>query len=198
MSVEFQPLSIVSLNPKTTFQHPPQPPERVSAESPAFDVMTDFNFVKPVTVNRYVPIDEALEKMRLAGVRMLVVTNDAGEIVGIITANDIMGERPIEMIQERRVPRSEILVEDVMTPQGNLDAFDMVSVRNAQVGHILETLSRLHRQHMLVIEVDKAIDCQRVCGMFSTTQIRKQLNQDGFAEVAPAESLAEVVQNVGQ
>ncbi len=198
MSVEFQPLSIVSLNPKTTFQHPPQPPERVSAEGPAFDVMTDFNFVKPVTVNRYVPIDEALEKMRLAGVRMLVVTNDAGEIVGIITANDIMGERPIEMIQERRVPRSEILVEDVMTPQGNLDAFDMVSVRNAQVGHILETLSRLHRQHMLVIEVDKAIDCQRVCGMFSTTQIRKQLNQDGFAEVAPAESLAEVVQNVGQ
>lgn len=197
MSLEFQPLSIVSLNPKTTFQHPPQPPERVTEESSAFDVMTDFNFVKPVTVNRYVPIDEALEKMRLAHVRMLVVTNDAGEIVGIITANDIMGERPIEMIQERQVARSEILVEDVMTPQGKLDAFDMVSVRNAQVGHILETLNRLDRQHMLVIEMDKAIDCQRVCGMFSTTQIRKQLNQDGFADLAPAGSLADVVQNVG-
>ena len=197
MSSEYQPLSIVSVKPRTTFQHPPQPPERVSMQSAAFDVMTDFNFVKPVTVNRYVPIDEALEKMRMAGVRMLVVTNDAGEILGIITANDIMGERPIEMIQERQVPRSEIRVEDVMTHQENLDAFDMVSIRNAQVGHILETLSRLGRQHMLVVEVDKAIDCQRVCGMFSTTQIRKQLNQDGFAEVTPAGSLADVVQSVG-
>lgn len=196
MAPEFQPISIVSVKPKTTFQHPPQPPERVSMNSAAFDVMTDFNFVKPVTVNRFVPIDEALEKMRLARVRMLVVTNDSGEILGIITANDIMGERPIEMIQERQVPRSEIRVEDVMTGQSSLDAFDMVSVRNAQVGHILETMNRLGRQHMLVVEVDKAIDFQRVCGMFSTTQIRKQLHQDGFAEAAPAASLADVVQNV--
>ncbi len=196
MSQNFEPLSVVSIKPKTTFQHPPQPPDRVKLESAAFDVMTDFNFVKPVTVNRYVPIDEAVEKMRMAGVRMLVVTNDGGEILGIVTANDIMGERPIELSQERRLPRSEIIVDDIMTKQDKLDALDMVSVRNAQVGHILETLNRLGRQHILVIEVDKAIDCQRVCGMFSTTQIRKQLNQDGFADVGPAKSLADMVQNV--
>lgn len=196
MKREFAPLSYIPLKSDTTFDHPPEPPELVRLDSPATSVMTDFKFVHPVTISPDVPIDDALQKMKTAGVRLLLVTNKAQEIIGLITAKDIQGEQPIQIIQDTRVQRSQITVEMIMTPQSAITVLNMVSVRNAQVGHIIETLRQLERQHILVVEVDDATKTQRVCGLFSTSQISKQLGRDITEEVAPAHSLAEMVQQI--
>ena len=42
----------------------------------------------------------------------------------------------------------------IMTPQSAATVLNLVSVRNAQVGHIIETFRQLERQHMLVVDVD--------------------------------------------
>jgi CBS domain-containing protein len=192
MKADFAALSHIRLQPGTTYEHPPRLPEIVHLDSPAVEVMTDFRFVEPVTVKPDAVIDEALELMKRAGVRLLLVTNAAHEIIGLVTAPDIMGERPIKFVQETRVPRSQVNVGHIMTPQSEITGLNMLSVRNARVGHIVETLRQLERQHALVFEVDGATKAQRVRGMFSTSQIGRQLGVDLTQEVVPAHSLAEM------
>lgn len=196
MKRDFATLSYVPLKPKTTYLHPPEPPLVVHLDSPALTVMTDFTYVHPVTVDPEMSIDGALQKMKTAGVRMLFVIDDSQRIIGLITANDIMGERAIKVVEEARVKRSEIRVETIMTPQSAITALNMISVRRAQVGHIIETLRQLKRQHMLVVDVDESTHSQRVIGMFSTSHISKHLHKDLTEEIAPAHSLAEMVQQI--
>lgn len=197
MKPDFAALSHVSLAPGTPHEHPPELPEIVHLDSPALEVMTDFKFVRPVTIQPQVPIDAALEKMKTAGVRLLLVIDEDRHIIGLITARDIQGERPIKIVQETRVPRSELLVERIMTPQSDIIGLNMVSVRNAQVGHIIETLRQLERQHILVVEIDEGSRQQRVRGMFSTSQIGRQLGVNVTSSVVPAHSLAEIRHEIG-
>lgn len=196
MRRDFAALSHITLKSQTSFERPPELPELVHLDSPATTVMTDFRFVHPVTVAANVAIDDALKKMKTAGVRLLLVTDEADEIIGLITAQDIMGEKPIRVVQETRVQRSEVKVSTIMTPQQEIPVLNMMSVRNAQVGHIIETLRQLERQHILVVEVDDATKTQRVIGMFSTSQISKHLGLDVTEEVPAAHSLAEMVQQI--
>jgi CBS-domain-containing membrane protein len=135
--------------------------------------------------------------MKTAGVRLLLVTNRLNEVVGIITANDIMGERPIKILGETRVTRADIKVSTIMTAQPDIPVLDMMSVCNAQVGHIIETLHQLERQHVLVVEADRETKAQRIVGMFSTSQISKLLGRNVRDEVIPAHSLAEIVRQIG-
>jgi CBS domain containing-hemolysin-like protein len=143
MTEAFEPLYNIPLETETTFDRPSVPPELVHLDSPALDVFTDFRVVKPVTVAPYVPIDAAVEMMKSAGVRLLLVTNGDEKILGIVTASDITGEDPINLIHEMQVKRSEISVEMLMTPRSAIRVLNMLSVEGAQVGHIVETLHRL-------------------------------------------------------
>ena len=195
MKREFAALSHIRLRPQTGFDHPPHPPELIHLDSPARTVMTDFNFVHPVTISPDASIDIALQKMKTAGVRLLLVTNEADEIIGVVTARDIMGEKPIKIVEQTRTQRSQIRVSTVMTPQQHIDVLNMISVRNAEVGHIIETLRQLERQHILVVQVGSD-GAQRVVGMFSTSRISKLLGVDVTEEVPPAHSLAEMVQHI--
>ena len=197
MSQGFTPLSHIGLQPDVDFTRPPQPPYLSHAGDPALQAMTDFRFVDPVTVAPATPIDEALDKMKRTGVRSLLVTGPGQVILGLVTANDIQGEKPIKLSQENRLPRAGFTVEMVMTPQSDLVVLNYLSVRNAQIGHILETLHQLGRQHILVVQVDDASGQQQVCGMFSTSQINKQLHRHAETDVAPAHSLAEMVHERG-
>lgn len=197
MKHEFAALSHIHLQPGRTFEHPAELPEIVHWSSPAVDVMTDFRVVHPVTVRPDVSIDEALEKMKQVGVRLLLVINEEQEIIGLITAKDIQGERPVKLVQEARIPHSSIPVKAIMTPQSEIIALNMISVRNALVGHIIETLRQLERQHILVLEIDEVTKAQTVRGLFSTSRIGRQLGESITAEVAPAHSLAEMQHKIG-
>ncbi len=192
MADEFATFSHIRLKPGTSFSRPPELPRLVHLDSPALEVMTDFRVVYAVTTGPEVSIDEALEAMKTRGVRLLLVTGDNDHIVGLITAKDIQGEKPIKISQESRIPRSAITVEAVMTPQSSIEVLNMLSVRNAQVGHIVATLQELARQHALVVEVDPNTKAQCVRGIFSTSQISKHLGVNAAEVVTRASSLAEI------
>jgi len=196
MNREFAELSHIRLKPQTRFLHPPQPPELIYIDSQATTAMTSFEFVHPVTIGADVPIDVALQKMKTAGVRLLLVTNDDDQIIGLVTSHDIMGEKPITILEQTRAQRSDITVSTIMTPQQDIEVLNMMSVRNAQVGHIVETLRQLERQHILVVEVADD-ETQHVVGMFSTSQISKLLGVDVTEELPAAHSLAEMVHQMG-
>jgi len=165
----------IELRGGTGFRRPPSSPGAVRMDSPASSVMTDFMVIQPITVAPDVPIDSALETMRVAGVRLLLVTNAAEELIGVVSSQDIQGEKPVALFHQRRLWRSEITVAMVMAPQSETEVLALDAVSRVRVGHIVETLRQMGRQHVLVVEVDDATGTQRICGMFSLTQIARQV-----------------------
>ena len=192
----FVPRHVIALQPETGFARPSELPEMVRLDSPALDVMTDFTVVRPVTVGAGVSIDRALEGMKKAGVRLLLVVDASRHVVGVVTANDLQGDKPIRLMGEERLERSQLTVEKLMTPQSELGVLDMRSVVDSQVGHIIATLDQLERQHVLVVEVEADDERQHVRGLFSSSQIAKQLGRPVDVELHAAHALAEMVWHV--
>jgi hypothetical protein len=94
-------------------------------------------------------------------------------VVGIVTANDILGERSIQTALERNVPGAELAVRELMTPADRIEALPLESLLDARIGHVVATLQRAGRQHALVVERSSEGDVVR--GIFSLSQIASEL-----------------------
>ncbi|MBL8020268.1 MAG: CBS domain-containing protein [Leptospirales bacterium] len=167
-------------------RHPP-----VTLGNPALEVMTDLKKTSAVTIHPGESMEAAKQKMIQRGVRMLLVTDYADGIIGVITANDIQGERPIQFVQKNGGSVKELKVQDVMTDQAGMDALNIKEVANARVGDIVETLRHHHRQHALVVDNQGARNEPTVRGIFSLTQIARQLGV-AVQTYDVAENLAEI------
>jgi CBS-domain-containing membrane protein len=152
----------------------PQPPARLTLESPALEAMTDLRRVAASTVSTDRTIEECNALMKARGIRLLFVEDAQRRVLGVITATDLLGEKPVRFMQERGFRRHEILVPDLMTPAAALEALDLQAVAIAQVGHIVATLKRAGRQHTFVTEDGGS----RICGLFSATHIARRLGVD--------------------
>jgi CBS domain-containing protein len=142
---------------------------------PARKVMTDLARVKAFTVSPTTLIDDALQKMIHAEVRLLIVTDLTDAVLGLISANDIMGERPVSVSFIERIPHKEIRVEQVMTQRDEIEALRLDDVEDASVGDILVTLRGAGRQHAVVRDTDEDTGQEILRGIFSLTQIARQL-----------------------
>jgi len=156
---------------------PPGKFASIALDAPATEVMTDLRRVSAVTIGPDVSIDEANQTMIAHRVRALFVVDDGRQVAGIITSTDIVGEKPLQFMQERNVRHGEIAVRDVMTPADRLEILDWRDVELARVGDVVATLKVVGRQHALVVEtIDDAMTVQQsVRGIFSLTQIARQL-----------------------
>ena len=92
----------------------------------------------------------------------------------MITAADLLGERPVRVSHARGVGRNELQVADVMTPIDAVAAMKLEDVRAAKVGHIVASLTQAGRQHGLVAEVRGPAEVS-IRGIFSASQIARQL-----------------------
>lgn len=146
----------------------------VGADSPAIEAMTDFLRVNVVHVEANASVVEANARMISRGVRLLIVSS-GDQVLGLITARDILGEKPMQVAQARACKRDELQVADLMTPVGSVDTLYLNEVLNARVIDILNALKNLGRQHILVEDVDPASGLPRLRGMFSATHIGRVL-----------------------
>ena len=143
-----------------------------------------------LTIEPHVSIEWALERMRAGGVRLLLVTNSDNEVIGLVTANDIQGQKPLQLLREMRLRRAEILVRDIMTPKSDLDCVTLDEIMVASVGHVLETLRQLGRQHALVCECDHSAGTSSIRGILSASMLSQQLGIQ-FEPISVAKTFAE-------
>jgi len=152
-------------------------PAKVKERSPAILVMTDLRQQAAITVEPNVSIDWALQRMKAAGVRLLFVVNSDKQVLGLITTTDIQGEKPLQFHQELHLRFEEIMVRDIMTPNNRLEVLLMEDVLHASVADIVTTLRSTGRRHALVLDDDPRRDVAAIRGIFSVSQIGKQLDQ---------------------
>jgi CBS-domain-containing membrane protein len=108
--------------------------------------------------------------MMTRGVRLLLVADDQEKVLGLITATDLLGERPMIVATERGLRRAELTVADIMVPAERIDVIALADVEAARVGHVLETLRSSGRQHALVVDGEGMVR-----GIFSLSQLARQL-----------------------
>ncbi len=147
----------------------------VRAESPALSVMTDLRQVSVATTRPEATLTQATQTMISRGVRLLLVVDQNEEVIGLITSRDTLGEKPIKLIKEQGGKHSDLLVSDLMCPREDIDLISISDVLHGQVSDIVATLKQLKRQHALVGERDPITGRTRIRGIFSATQIGRQL-----------------------
>ena len=172
MAAGFAPVPDVALHRGLACAEPRPADADIDLESPAISVMTDFTTIQPRCAPLRMPIDAALEAMRTAGVRLLLVLDGDNAVVGLITAYDILGEAPVRVAAESGTKHADLRVEQLMTPCAEIRALDLRAVEEAQVGNVVETLRRLDQSHVLVVESESG---GRVRGLFSATEVGRRL-----------------------
>jgi signal-transduction protein with cAMP-binding, CBS, and nucleotidyltransferase domain len=155
-----------------------QLPEHVTEDDPAISVMTDLSQVTAYTTELSTPITKALENMVKRGVRMLLVRDADGQIVGLLTSRDIEGDKPNRILAKAGGAWEDLLVADIMTLKPKLEVLLMDDVSKARVGDIIATLRHVNRQHAMVLDADSQTGNPAVRGIFSLSQIGLQLGLD--------------------
>ncbi|MBU2752684.1 CBS domain-containing protein [Acidithiobacillus thiooxidans] len=148
-------------------------PLSLKPEDSALNSMTDLRRVPAASTKPESTIDQAMQRMIHVGVRLLFVLDDLGTLVGLITARDIMGEKPVRLAAEDHIARDDIKVQNIMVPLGQIDVLDFPEVERSTVGDIVLTLRKAGRQHALVRE--ETTHGFEIRGIFSISQIARQL-----------------------
>lgn len=170
-------LSVNGLENDVTYYRPIQDmPENVSMNSPALDVMTDLKKVAAISIDPCASLHEASQRMTSINVHLLFVTNQFNHVLGIITSNDLSGGKVVKYMSEVGGKREEIMVRDLMTSQSKVEVLDMDEIKRCRVSDVVEAMRRMGRHHALVADRDFS-DSQVIRGVFSSTQISKQLGE---------------------
>lgn len=184
------PLSIARVLPARDLpRRPGLPPGSLSIHDPASLAMTDFRHELALTINAGVQIDAALRDMIDLGIRALLVARGE-ELVGLITAYDIQGERSGQFLQNPGCDhspclRTDIHVGDIMTPWRDLEFLTAKAVEAATVGSLLDTMTSSGLTHLVVIE-ETAGNGVEVRGLISRTQVARLL---GYPSLVSPESV---------
>lgn len=165
--------------------------DTVNLDDPASRVMTDLTKISAITIRPEISIEIATQRMKQRGVRMLLVTDDKDDIIGLITSTDLQGEKPLQLVQQRGVHYRDITVRDLMTEHALLEVLSMDDVEKATVGQVVATLQASGRQHALVADRVPGTQDQALRGIFSAAQIARQLDIEIVGHKV-AETFAEI------
>jgi CBS domain-containing protein len=174
-------MSILSLTPVTnaSLQIPGFEPWYADPQDPALTVMTDFRERASVTIPDTAAIDEALEHMRHTGVRCAFAIDERSwVVVGLITAYDITGEKPIQYIQSRAIQRREVLVRDIMQEISDCRVVDVKQIESATVVAVSNMFAKNRLSHVPVMETSETGE-QRLRGLLSAAKVRRLLSRPG-------------------
>ena len=167
-------------------QAQPKQGSAVTLASPALNVMTDLALVRAATVDPDTLLDKAEQTMIQQGVRSLFVVSDFPCVAGLVTAADVMGEKPMRQVTQRNLQRQDLRVTDVMTRLSQLDALDYNELKSANVGDVIAAFKKVGHTHFLVVQAATTQGPARIRGVISITQVKRQMGQAVHAMSAEA------------
>ena len=145
--------------------------EHVDLNSPARLVVTDFLDNEPMMLDLDVAVDEAIQAMRRAHVRSILVTDTQGRFRGIITVADLESRKVLSLAASSGQARSDLTIGDLMTPRDKLAGVPIDAIEKGTIGELLQTLKNEGRPHMLVVEPAR----RSIRGIISASDIARRL-----------------------
>ena len=146
-------------------------------DDPALSVMTDFRERSSVTVPEMTTIDAALEHMKHTGVRCAFAIDEAQrQVVGLITAYDIMGEKPMRHMRLTSTVRAQVLVKDLMSRLPDWQVAHVKQVERHTVAAVAHLFDETLLTHIVVMETDDH-GVQRLRGILSAAKVKRLLSK---------------------
>ncbi len=145
----------------------------LTIKSPAVDFFTDFTINKPLVIESSLPAIETKLLMKKAHVRLKLVINEKEQLVGIVSADDLLDRKIVQKLGKGD-NRQDLSITDFMTPRDKLSVLEFSEVENANIGAVIHSLKSLGQQHCLV--VDSSVNAIR--GLFSASDISRKLKVD--------------------
>lgn len=185
----FSPKPLIQLGSTPTLVVPKKP--SLSPQSPAISVLTDFSQVRPQWIDGDTPVDQAHQKMRGAGVRLLFVMDSHEHCIGVVTAKEIIGKRRINIaMQQRQLSWEDITAEMIMTPWHTLSAMPINQLSSLSIEDLVISMESFTDQHLLIIEHDDRHD-PRIRGIISASDIQAAIGKTINA-IPRAQSFADI------
>lgn len=175
MPTEYVTLPTHNLSECNSYVKPPVPPAVVHLDDSALDVLLDFSHFKPLVVHPDQHMSKARELMEHRTLHAMLVLDEHNHFMGIITLEDILGSKPVQIQEAYRIERKELLVKHLMVAKDNLFAVDYHDLKAAHVGHVIKTLHELKQRLLFVTEKSAQSHHLSLRGLLVDTQISKQL-----------------------
>ena len=173
----YDTLPLASLDGVSGIAQPPAASHKLTLDSPSVRLLTDFTAQRAQTILTSNTTDQALNVMKQAGVRLLMVIGPDGRFTGVVNARELVGGRKITIaMQQHDVPREEVTVDMIQTPRAQLHSLSLEQLENARVGDLVETLKAFGDQHVLITAVDDGKTIIR--GLVSASDISRALGID--------------------
>ncbi|MBO1256327.1 CBS domain-containing protein [Alteromonas sp. 5E99-2] len=160
--------------------------EEITLLSPALSFFTDFTVTRPLVIESNISAVDTERLMKKAHVRLKLVLDEKGELLGIVSADDLL-ERKIVQKLDIGIDRKDLSITDFMTPREKLNVLDFNDVEKSNIGKVIHTLKNSGQQHCLVVDSDK----QLIRGLFSVNDISRKLkieidvqDQPSFSKLA--------------
>ena len=152
-------------------------PWHAAPNDPALSVMTDFRERASVMIAETATIDAALEHMKHNGVRCAFAIDEARRaVVGLITAYDIMSEKPMRHMQSMASPRRDVQVRDIMHGVSDWRVLDIKDIEQATVASVSRLFEETGLTHIPVMETGEFGE-QRLRGLLSGAKVGRLLSR---------------------
>lgn len=192
MTKTYTTLPTLTLSDDNTYSHPPYMPELIHLDDQATQIFIDFETQQPSVVEPKQSINEVMVDMKALGIHLMPVIQEE-RVIGLISSEDILGEKPMKVIQDKRIPRENVTVEMVMTPAHDLLAINYQELTHSRVGHVLSTLNEAKQHYALVIDIaEHNSDHHVVHGLIYFYDILKRMDRQVVTELREARNLLEL------
>ncbi|GAA0847053.1 hypothetical protein GCM10009113_22770 [Marinobacter szutsaonensis] len=132
-----------------------KPLSHIGSDDSAVHLLTDFTEQKVPSLSSDMSVSEARLWMKLADTSMKLVENQVGDCLGIITIEDVNGEKPMMLANRQGAALKDLRVRDIMRPLSELPAIHYRDLRAATVGDLVSTFREVHEEYLLVLDDDR-------------------------------------------
>lgn len=189
--INYETIKTLELHPNDTILKSQTLPELVHLDDPAFMVMIDFGQNPAFCIRETASMIDAQHEMEFHGTHLMLVNDNHNHIKGVLTAEHLLGEKPIKVIQQTRMSRDQLTVDRLMTPIKYIPAFEIESIEKARVGNVLHTLHRIESPLALVVRAME--DGEKILrGCFTTSQISRQLHHNVRKSIPEIEGISKL------
>ncbi|MEM9243815.1 MAG: hypothetical protein AAGA27_07180 [Pseudomonadota bacterium] len=151
MAKQYVHLEQTTLKNDAIMAHPLALPKVIHLDDPATDVMIDFSRHKCMHVQVSDKFDYIYHSINISHTAHLLVLDD-NRMLGIISAKDLHGAKPIQITQNRGIQREEITAPMLATSCDDMIVFDYHELEHARVGNIVESFNYYKKHFALVVE----------------------------------------------
>lgn len=189
--IKYETIKPLQLDSSNTILKSHNMPELVHMDDPAFTVMIDFCQTPALTINENSILRDAQNEMEFHGTHLMTVVDNNHHVKGLLTAEDLLGEKPIKVIEEVRCSRGEIPIRMLMTKLKHVPAFNITAIEKTRVGNVLRSLHALDSPFALVVRVEENGE-NILRGCFTTAQISRQLHHNVRKRIHDVDSVSEL------